>query len=39
MPLLQGRKEHHLVQAPLGLAPNEEVFVLRFTGEIFRDYE
>lgn len=28
-----------LVDPPPNLKPHEEVFVVRFTGEIFRDYE
>eukprot|EP00897_Mesotaenium_endlicherianum_P001461 jgi/Mesen1/1342/ME000013S00839 len=38
MPLLK-RKPHKLVRAPLDLAPDDEVFVCRLTGEIFKSYE
>jgi hypothetical protein len=39
MPLLGKKLEHDLVPPPPGLDPNEQVFVIRFTHEIFRDYE
>jgi hypothetical protein len=39
MPLLGKKLEHDLVPPPPDLDPNEPVFVIRFTHEIFRDYE
>ncbi len=38
MPLLNGQ-QHELRRPPAGLRSNEEVFVLRFTGEVFKEYE
>jgi hypothetical protein len=39
MPLLK-KKTHQLVEhLPEGLKAEEQVFVIRFTSEVFRDYE
>jgi hypothetical protein len=38
MPSVNG-KTHELRLVPSNIRPGEEVFVLRFTGEVFRDYE
>jgi bromodomain adjacent to zinc finger domain protein 1A len=38
MPLLK-RKPHELVPAPRDIQAKESLFVVRLTGEIFRDYE
>lgn len=38
MPLLQ-RKLHITCPLPMGLKPEQDVFVMRCTGEVFRDYE
>ncbi len=40
MPLLRKRRaDHELFPLPEGMSPSDEVFVVRFTGEVFKDYE
>ncbi len=38
MPRLRD-EAHELCKPPLNLKPDEQLFVVRFTGEVFRTYE
>lgn len=39
MPLSPSGVEHQRRLLPVGIKPTDEVMVLRFTGEVFKDYE
>jgi len=39
MPLLDGGQPHRLEHPPAGVPPSASVWVIRFTGELFSDYE
>ncbi|KAK9824389.1 hypothetical protein WJX72_009931 [[Myrmecia] bisecta] len=39
MPVFEGEKGPHQPAAPSGVTPQDEVLVVRFTGELFTDYE
>lgn len=39
MPASEGAPSQPRLELPPSLRPNEEVFVCRYTGQIFREYE
>jgi hypothetical protein len=39
MPLCEGRAQQRTLVVPPGLRPQDEVLLIRFTGEVFDSYE